>query len=125
MTEKSSLPKVVNIAQKYTLFHEQWQPRIVGEANGNYVKLTRLEGEFIWHRHANEDEMFLVIKGRLQIRLHEGDLWVEEGEFVIIPRGVEHLPMAEEEVQVMMFEPKSTVNTGEIQNERTVTDQWI
>jgi mannose-6-phosphate isomerase-like protein (cupin superfamily) len=125
MTEQNQLPKVVNIAQKFNLFHEPWQPRIVGEANGNYVKLARIKGEFIWHQHANEDEMFLVIKGKLQIRLHEGDLWVKEGEFVIIPRGVEHLPLADEEVQVMLLEPRSTVNTGEIQHERTVADQWI
>ncbi len=115
----------VNLAEKFSLFQEQWSPRIVGELNESYVKLAKLQGEFIWHQHEKEDEMFLVVKGKLCIRLRDGDLWLGEGEFVIIPRGVEHCPAAEEEAQVMLLEPKSTLNTGDIRNERTKGDQWI
>ncbi|MBN1536413.1 MAG: cupin domain-containing protein [Anaerolineales bacterium] len=115
----------INIAQKFSLFQEQWQPKIVGELNDSYVKLARLKGEFIWHKHDKEDEMFLVIKGMLTIKLRDGDLTLNEGEFVIIPRGVEHCPFAADEVQVMLLEQKSTVNTGDIQSERTVDNQWI
>ncbi|MBN1668007.1 MAG: cupin domain-containing protein [Anaerolineales bacterium] len=117
--------EVVNIAQKFGLFQETWRPKIVGELNNAYLKLARLKGEFVWHQHNNEDEMFLVIQGRLLIKLRDGDLWLNEGEFAIIPKGVEHCPVAEEEVQVLLLEPKSTVNTGETQNERTVESQWI
>jgi mannose-6-phosphate isomerase-like protein (cupin superfamily) len=116
---------VVNPSQKFSLFQEPWQPRIVGELNGSYVKLAKLHGEFVWHKHDNEDEMFLVIKGRLQIRLRDRDLSIGEGEFVIIPKGVEHLPVAIDEVQVMLLEPKATLNTGEERNERTVDPAWI
>jgi len=115
----------VNLAEKFTLFQEQWSPRIVGELNDSYVKLARLKGEFLWHQHEHEDEMFLVVKGKLCIKLRDSDLWLGEGEFVIIPKGVEHCPFAEEEVHVMLLELKSTINTGDVQNERTVTDQWI
>lgn len=115
----------VNLIQKFTLFNEHWSPRIAGELNDFYIKLAKLKGEFIWHHHDSEDEMFLVIKGKLTIKLRDGDVELEEGEFLIIPRGVEHLPVAEEEVHVLLFEPKSTVNTGEVQSERTVADQWI
>jgi mannose-6-phosphate isomerase-like protein (cupin superfamily) len=89
------------------------------------VKLAKLKGEFTWHKHDNEDEMFLVIKGKLQIKLRERDLWIGEGEFVIIPKGVEHCPAAAEEVHVLLLEPKSTLNTGDERNERTVDPQWI
>jgi mannose-6-phosphate isomerase-like protein (cupin superfamily) len=115
----------VNLAEKFTLFQEQWSPRIVGELNDSYIKLAKLKGEFIWHKHENEDEMFLVVKGKLCIKLRDDDLWLEQGEFVIIPKGVEHCPAAEEEVHVMLLEPKSTVNTGDVQNERTTEGQWI
>lgn len=115
----------VNVAQKFGLFHEFWSPKIVGELNGAYVKLVKLKGEFVWHHHEGEDELFLVIKGKLLIRLRDRDIRLEEGEFVIIPRGVEHCPVAEEEVHVVLLEPKSTVNTGNVRNERTVGDQWI
>lgn len=115
----------VNLAQKLSLFQEYWSPRIVGELNDAYVKVAKLKGEFVWHRHENEDELFLVLKGRLRIRLRDRDLWLEPGEFVIVPRGVEHLPVAEEEVHVVLVEPKTTVNTGDVQNERTVGDRWI
>lgn len=116
---------IINLSQKFDLFHEHWRPRIVGELNDSYVKLAKLKGEFIWHRHENEDEFFLVVKGKLQIKLSGRDLWIAEGEFVIIPKGVEHCPVADEEVQVLLLEPKSTLNTGDIQNERTVEAGWI
>jgi len=109
-----------NLAHKFSLFQDYWSPKIVGELNDSYVKLAKLKGEFVWHHHEAEDELFLVVKGKLLIKLRDQDLWLEEGEFVIIPRGVEHLPIAEEEAQVMLLEPKSTLNTGDVQNERTV-----
>lgn len=117
--------RTINLSQKFDLFHEHWHPRIVGELNDSYVKLARLKGEFVWHQHENEDELFLVVKGKLQIKLRDRDLWIGEGEFVIIPKGVEHCPVANEEVQVLLLEPKSTVNTGDVQNERTVAAEWI
>lgn len=115
----------VNIAQKFGLFHEFWSPRIVGELNDSYVKLAKLKGEFVWHHHEAEDELFLVVKGQLLIRLKDRDIRLEEGEFMIVPQGVEHLPVAEEEVHVLLLEPKSTVNTGNVRNDRTAGDQWV
>ena len=115
----------INLADKFGVFEEYWSPKIVGQLNGQLVKLAKLKGEFVWHHHEAEDELFLVVKGRLLIKLRDRDVWLREGEFVIVPRGVEHLPVAEEEAHVLLLEPKSTVNTGEIQNERTVSDQWI
>jgi len=116
------MPEVVNLAQKFSLFTEHWSPKIVGELNDFYVKLVKFQGEFVWHHHDDEDEMFLVVKGRLQMRLRDRDLWLSEGEFVIIHRGVEHMPVAPEEVHVVLFEPKSTLNTGNVQSERTVAE---
>ncbi|MCW8859339.1 MAG: cupin domain-containing protein [Deltaproteobacteria bacterium] len=110
----------VNLKDKFSCFSEHWQPRIVGELNGQHVKLAKLKGEFIWHQHEAEDEMFMVIKGQLTIKLRDRDISLAAGEFFIIPRGVEHLPVAKEEVQVMLFEPKSVINTGNVQNERTL-----
>jgi mannose-6-phosphate isomerase-like protein (cupin superfamily) len=121
---KKTIEKI-NISQKLNLVGEHWSPKIVGEINESYVKLVKLKGEFVWHHHVEEDEMFLVVKGELLMRLREKDITVKEGEFIIIPKGVEHLPVANEEVQLMLFEPKSTVNTGNIQNERTKLSQWI
>jgi mannose-6-phosphate isomerase-like protein (cupin superfamily) len=115
----------VNIASKFSLIEEFWSPRIAGELNDSYVKLAKLKGEFVWHHHENEDELFLVVKGKLLIKLRERDIWLEEGEFAIIPKGVDHCPVAEEEVHVLLLEPKSTLNTGNIHNERTKNDQWI
>ena len=109
----------VNLAEKFSLFDEYWSPKIAGELNGQYVKLAKLKGEFIWHHHEAEDEMFLVVKGRLTMKLRERDIILEEGEFLIVPRGVEHKPVAEEEAHIMLFEPKSTVNTGNVRDERT------
>ena len=112
----------VNLADKFSLFQEYWSPKIVGELNDSHVKLAKLKGEFVWHHHENEDELFLVVKGRLLIKLRDRDIWLDEGEFTIIPKGVEHLPIADEEAHVLFLEPKSTLNTGNVQNERTVTD---
>jgi len=117
--------QIINIAQKFSLLNEYWSPRIVGELNDSHIKLAKLHGEFIWHQHENEDELFLVVKGKLLIKLRDRDLWLNEGELVIIPKGVEHCPVADEEVHVMLLEPKSTLNTGDQQNERTVEAQWI
>ena len=112
----------VNLANKFSLFQEHWSPKIVGELNDSYVKLAKLKGEFVWHQHEGEDELFLVVKGRLLIKLRDRDIWLDEGEFTIIPKGVEHLPVADEEAHVLLLEPKSTLNTGNVQNERTVAD---
>ena len=110
----------VNLAQKFSQFNEHWSPKIVGEINESYVKIAKLKGEFVWHHHDKEDEMFFVIKGKLIVRFRDKDIQLEEGEFLIIPKGVEHLPVAPEEVCVMLIEPKSTVNTGNIKNDRTI-----
>ena len=109
----------VNIAQKLSLFSEYWSPKIVGELNGQQVKLSKLKGEFIWHKHDNEDEMFYIVKGKLKLEFRDKMIEVKEGEFLIVPKGVEHRPIAVEEVSVMLFEPASTLNTGNIQNELT------
>ena len=113
-------PTPINLAQAFSRFSDQWSPRIVARVNDCEVKLARLEGEFIWHHHPDEDELFLVIKGRLGMRLRDGDRWIEEGEMILIPRGTEHCPFAPEECQVMLFEPAGTRNTGNLENERTV-----
>lgn len=95
-------------------------PKIVGELNDSYVKLVKVKGEFVWHHHANEDELFLVVKGRLVIRFRDRDVEIREGEFLIVPKGVEHLPVAEEEAHILLLEPRSTLNIGNLHNERTV-----
>ncbi len=115
----------VNLAEKFALINERWTPKIAGELNGSYVKLTKLKGEFIWHHHEHEDEMFMVVKGKLLIRFRDRDISLEEGEFLIIPKGVEHLPVAEEETQIILIEPASTLNTGNVRNERTKAADWI
>ena len=117
--------QVINLNKKFNLFNEHWSPRIIAELNDAHVKLAKLSGVFVWHQHEQEDEMFLVVKGKLLIKLRDRDLWLNEGEMVIIPKGVEHCPVAEEEVHVMLLEPKSTINTGDQQNERTVDPDWI
>jgi len=111
----------VNITQKFGLFNEYWAPYIVGELNDSYVKVAKLKGQFVWHKHNTEDELFLVTKGRLGIKLRDKDITLVEGEFVIIPKGVEHMPVADEEVHVVLIEPKSTLNTGDVRDERTIT----
>lgn len=115
----------VNILEKFALIDEYWNPRIAGELNDSYIKLAKLRGEFIWHHHENEDELFLVVQGELVIELRDREIELEQGEFVIIPKGVEHKPVAVDEVYVLLLELKSTINTGNIQNEHTVKDQWI
>jgi mannose-6-phosphate isomerase-like protein (cupin superfamily) len=112
----------VNLTQKFDCFTEYWSPRIAGELNDSYVKLAKLKGEFVWHQHDAEDELFLVVEGQLTIKLRDRDVELDPGEFVIIPRGMEHLPVAEEEVHVVLLEPKSTLNTGNVQSARTVAD---
>ena len=110
----------VNLAGKFAGFSEHWSPRLIGQVNDMAVKAVKVQGEFVWHHHDIEDEMFLVVKGRLKIRLREGDVELEEGEFFVIPRGVEHMPVAEEECHVLLFEPLTTLNTGNVDNDRTV-----
>jgi len=110
--------EVVNLAQKFALFSDYWSPKITGELNGQHVKLAKFKGDFVWHHHENEDELFLVVKGCLRIQLRDREVTIREGEFFIVPRGVDHLPSAEEEVQVLLLEPATTVNTGNVHNER-------
>jgi mannose-6-phosphate isomerase-like protein (cupin superfamily) len=112
----------VNLAEKFGVFNDYWSPRIAGELNDSYVKLVKLKGEFVWHHHDAEDELFLVLRGSLLMKLRDREIRVEAGEFLIVPRGVEHLPTAEEETHVLLLEPKSTLNTGNLRDERTVTD---
>jgi len=115
-----------NLSEKFSRFSDHWRPKIVGELNGQQVKLAKLRGEFVWHAHEHEDELFLVIQGRLVIKLRDGEIVLDPGEFVIIPRGVEHKPVADAEVHVLLFEPASTLNTGTLRNERTVEQlDWI
>jgi mannose-6-phosphate isomerase-like protein (cupin superfamily) len=114
---------VVNLAEKFSGFAEHWSPRIAAELNDSYVKLAKLQGEFVWHHHEHEDELFLVIRGTLSMKIRddgaERELTIRPGEFVVIPRGVEHLPFAADEVEVLLIEPKTTLNTGNLRNERT------
>lgn len=110
----------VNLAEQLSRFSEHWSPRIVGELNGQHVKLVKLRGEFVWHHHELEDELFLVLRGRLTMHYRDRVEEIGEGEFVIVPCGVEHRPCAEEETHVLLFEPASTLNTGNLRNERTV-----
>ena len=119
------MPKV-NLAEKFGLIDEYWSPKIAGQLNGQYVKLAKFKGEFVWHIHENEDELFLVTKGILTIQLRDGDVTLGEGEFFIVPAGVEHRPVAQQEVQALMLEPISTLNTGNVTNERTLQElEWI
>jgi mannose-6-phosphate isomerase-like protein (cupin superfamily) len=114
------IPTKVNLREKFGMFADRWSPKIVGEVNDSQVKLVKLQGEFVWHRHEQEDELFLVVNGRITIRFRDGDVRLEENELVIVPRGMEHLPVAEEEAWVLLFEPKTTLNTGNVENVRTV-----
>ena len=114
-------PDVVNLSEKLGLFDEHWSPKIVGALNGQHVKLAKLLGPFVWHRHEHEDELFLVLQGQLRIEFRDRVETLEEGEFMIVPRGVEHRPVADEEVHVLLFEPAGTINTGDVDDARTVT----
>jgi mannose-6-phosphate isomerase-like protein (cupin superfamily) len=114
------LVEKVNVAQKFDLFSDYWSLKIAAELNDSYVKLAKFKGEFVWYHHENEDELFLVTKGQLLIKLRDGEIRIGAGEFVVIPRGVEHMPVAEEEVHVILIEPKTTLNTGNVVGEKTV-----
>ena len=127
----------VNLGQKLSLIKDHWNPRIIGELNGQYLKLVKFQGPFTWHHHETEDEMFLVVKGRFRMEFRENgseahasdgqqEVWLEEGEFIVVPRGVEHRPVADEEAEVLLFEPASTLNTGNVQDEFTVPKlEWL
>jgi mannose-6-phosphate isomerase-like protein (cupin superfamily) len=118
--EKEISMEKVNIADKFKKITEYWKPYIAGELNGQLVKLDKLKGEFVWHHHEHEDELFLVVKGRFRMELRDRHIWLEEGEFLVVPRGVEHRPVADEEAWIVLFEPATTLNTGNVQNERTL-----
>ncbi len=127
----------INLREKLSLIGDHWNPRIIGELNGQYLKLVKFQGPFTWHHHDDEDEMFLVVKGRFRMEFLEGsdsasgsaqqrDVWLEEGEFIVVPRGVEHRPVSDEEAEVLLFEPATTLNTGNVENELTVPElEWI
>ena len=118
--------QTINLQEKFTKITEYWHPGIIGELNDSYLKLGKLKGEFVWHHHDVEDELFMVIKGSLVIKLWDGDVHIGEGEFAIVPHGVEHMPVAEEEVHLLLIEPRTTRNTGNVENDRTVMEaNWI
>lgn len=112
----------INLAEKFNLVKQYWSPKIIGELNDSYVKAVKLKGEFIWHHHEQEDELFLVVKGSLRIRFRDREVRLTEGEFLIVPKGVDHLPVADEEAHILLLEPKTTLNTGNVRNERTVAE---
>lgn len=112
----------VNLAQKLALIGDHWHPRIVGELNGQHVKLVKFQGAFVWHHHEDEDELFLVIQGAFEMHFRDRVVPLQEGEFLIVPRGVEHRPVAEEEVAVLLFEPAGTLNTGNVESAETVRE---
>ncbi|MGD0199432.1 MAG: cupin domain-containing protein [Bryobacteraceae bacterium] len=109
----------VSLREKFSLFSEYWKPKIVGELNGQQVKLVKFAGPFVWHHHEAEDELFLVVQGRFRVEFRDRHVWLEAGEFLVVPRGLEHRPVAEEEVHVLLFEPATTVNTGNVQGDLT------
>ena len=121
MIKETQLNKV-NLSEKFSLINNYWDPKIVGELNNQYVKIAKLKGEFVWHQHEKEDELFMVIKGHLTIKLRDSNIELNEGEFYIIPKGVEHMPVAEDEVHVLMFEPQTTVNTGNADSDKTISN---
>jgi len=115
----TAVPPKVNLAQAFAGFSDHWSPRVAGDVNDMQVKLAKLKGEFVWHHHEHEDELFLVVRGRLTMRFRDRDVVLDPGEFLVVPRGVEHLPVAEEECEVILLEPATTLNTGNLRNERT------
>lgn len=116
----------INLLQKFSLFTEQWSPKIIGELNGQHIKLSKFEGPFIWHKHEGEDEAFFVIKGSFTMELRDGNVVLNEGDMLIVPKGVEHRPVAEKEVWVMLFEPAGTLNTGNVVDEKTLPEPgWV
>lgn len=112
----------INLSEKFSQFSDYWNPRILGELNGQLVKAAKLKGEFIWHHHEQEDELFLVTKGKLKMEFRDKTVELNPGEMIIVPRGIEHRPVAEEEVELLLFEPASTLNTGNVENDRTVKE---
>ncbi len=112
----------VNLAEKFSQFKEPWSPKVAAELNGQYVKLVKFQGPFVWHHHEVEDEMFFVVKGSFVMKFRDRDVTINEGEFIVVPAGVEHMPVAEKEAHVVLFEPKSTLNTGNVRNERTLPE---
>jgi mannose-6-phosphate isomerase-like protein (cupin superfamily) len=112
----------VNLKEKLSHVKEYWSPKIVGEVNDAYVKIVKFKNEFVWHHHEHEDEMFLVVQGRMRMQFRGREVIVSPGEFIVVPKGVEHKPVADEEVHVVLFEPKSTLNTGNVRNERTLVE---
>jgi quercetin dioxygenase-like cupin family protein len=112
----------VNLTEKFGLFSEQWSPKIIGELNGQVIKIAKIKGEFVWHKHDDEDEFFLVNKGKMTIQLPDQTIELKQGEFVIVPRGIEHKPIAEEEAEILMFEPAGTLNTGDVRDQRTIDE---
>jgi GrpB-like predicted nucleotidyltransferase (UPF0157 family)/mannose-6-phosphate isomerase-like protein (cupin superfamily) len=121
-TLRSTPIRKVCLSEKLALFQEHWKPKIIGELNGQYVKLVKFQGEFVWHKHDHEDELFLVLKGRFRMEFRDSQTWLQEGELLIVPKGTEHRPVAEEEVHVLLFEPAGTLNTGDVRDERTVNE---
>ncbi len=115
----------VNLAEKLSLFEETWSPKVVGELNGQYVKVVKVQGEYVWHQHEHEDELFLVLRGRMDLRFRDHVVELGEGEFCIVPRGVEHKPVATEMCHILLFEPASTRNTGDVVNERTIEPEHL
>jgi mannose-6-phosphate isomerase-like protein (cupin superfamily) len=122
MSPEEAMLEKINLAEKFARITEYWKPYIAGELNGQLVKLDKLKGEFVWHHHQNEDEMFLVVKGRFRIEFRDKTVWLEEGEFIVVPRGVEHKPVADEEAWIVLFEPASTLNTGNVDNQFTLRE---
>ena len=119
---------IINLKQKFALFSDQWSPKIVGEVGDQYIKVAKVQGEFVWDKHDNEDELFLVVKGQLTIKMRDGDVVLNDGEIFVVPRGVEHCPVAEEETHIVLFEPKNTAHTGEVESDITVPidkQNWI
>jgi mannose-6-phosphate isomerase-like protein (cupin superfamily) len=122
MSPEEAMLNKINLAEKFSRITEYWKPYIAGELNGQLIKLDKLKGEFVWHHHESEDEMFLVVKGRFRIEFRDKTVWLEEGEFIVVPRGVEHKPVADEEAWIVLFEPASTLNTGNVDNQFTLRE---
>lgn len=114
--------ETINLASKLSLFSEHWSPKVIAELNGQQVKVVKFRGDFLWHHHEHEDELFLVLSGRLRMEFRDHQAWLGPGELIVVPRGVEHRPCAEKEVHVLLFEPATTVNTGNVVNERTLRE---